>query len=105
MTPSNLKFLVDVGVGKKVELLLKEQGYDTRTVRTIDPQMHDEEIVRLAFLEDRMIITFVICYTCMYAAGIKNGCIRSPTPFLLTSSIRIISPFLRLPLCLFESCS
>jgi predicted nuclease of predicted toxin-antitoxin system len=52
-----LKFLIDVGVGKKVELFLKEQGHDIKTVRTIDPQMPDEEIIRLASSEDRMIIT------------------------------------------------
>ncbi len=52
-----LKFLVDVGVGKAVELFLKGQGYDTKTVRTIDPQMPDEEIMRLSAKESRMIIT------------------------------------------------
>lgn len=57
MRSSRLKFLIDVGVGKKVELFLKEQGHDIKTVRTIDPQMPDEEIIRLASSEDRMIIT------------------------------------------------
>jgi len=52
-----LKFLVDVGVGKAVELFLKGQGYDTKTVRAIDPQMPDEEIIRLSSKENRMIIT------------------------------------------------
>jgi len=51
------KFLVDVGVGKEVELFLKGQGYDTKNVRTIDPQMPDEEIIRLSSKENRMIIT------------------------------------------------
>ena len=57
MRSSRLKFLIDVGVGKKVELFLREQGHDIKTVRTIDPQMPDEEIIHLASLEDRMIIT------------------------------------------------
>ena len=57
MTSSRLKFLVDVGVGKKIELFLKEKGYNTKTVRTIDPQMSDEEIIRLLLNENRMIIT------------------------------------------------
>ena len=57
MTSPRLKFLVDVGVGKKVELFLKKKGYNTKTVRTIDPQMSDEEIIRLSLKENRMIIT------------------------------------------------
>lgn len=44
MKSSDLKFLVDVGVGKAVELFLTEAGYDTKTIRTIDPQMPDEAI-------------------------------------------------------------
>ena len=57
MKSPRLKFLVDVGVGKAVELFLKEQGHDTKTVRTIDPKMPDEEIIRLSLKEKRMIIT------------------------------------------------
>lgn len=60
MTSPRLKFLVDVGVGKAVGLFLKGQGYDTKTVRTIDPQMPDEEIIRLLSKESRMIITMII---------------------------------------------
>jgi len=57
MKSSHLKFLIDVGVGKAVELFLMAEGYDTKTARTIDPQMSDEAIVRLASKEKRMIIT------------------------------------------------
>jgi hypothetical protein len=32
-----LKFLVDVGVGRKVEKWLKENGYDVKAVRDINP--------------------------------------------------------------------
>jgi hypothetical protein len=33
MSASELKFLVDVGVGKKVEAYLLEKRYDTKAVR------------------------------------------------------------------------
>ena len=57
MNSSGLKFLVDVGVGKGIEEYLNEKGYDTKAVRDIDPGMEDEEIIRIAVSEDRMIIT------------------------------------------------
>ncbi|MCP4594753.1 MAG: hypothetical protein GY842_28810 [bacterium] len=57
MTSSRLKFLVDVGVGTGVEELLLARGYDTKTVRSIDPRMDDLGIVRLAHSEDRMVLT------------------------------------------------
>ena len=57
MNPSGLKFLVDVGVGKGIEEYLNEKGYDTKAVRDIDPGMEDEEIIRIAVTENRMIIT------------------------------------------------
>lgn len=55
MGSSELKFVVDVGVSKKVEEYLQDQGYDTRTVRAIDTRMSDEEIIRLAASEGRMV--------------------------------------------------
>ncbi|MBU4292893.1 MAG: hypothetical protein KJ770_02425 [Actinobacteria bacterium] len=39
MSITNLKFLVDVGVGKKVEEFLYNLNYDTRTIREINPRM------------------------------------------------------------------
>ena len=57
MKGSTLKFLVDVGVGKKVEEYLQEQGYDTKAVRAIDTRMPDKEIIRLAASERRMVVT------------------------------------------------
>ncbi|MBW1780677.1 MAG: DUF5615 family PIN-like protein [Deltaproteobacteria bacterium] len=57
MNSSGLKFLVDVGVGKGIEEYLNEKGYDTKAVRDIDPGMEDEEIIRIAVTENRMIIT------------------------------------------------
>ena len=35
MSASKLKFLVDVGVGKKVEEYLLEKRYDTKAVRSL----------------------------------------------------------------------
>jgi predicted nuclease of predicted toxin-antitoxin system len=52
-----LKFLVDVGVGKAVEVWLRERGYDTKFVREIDPRTKDIEILRMADSEARMVIT------------------------------------------------
>ena len=57
MSDIKLKFLVDVGVGKKVEEYLLVKGYDTKTVRSIDKLMPDQEIIRLAALEKRIVIT------------------------------------------------
>ena len=57
MSASKLKFLVDVGVGKKVEEYLLEKRYDTKAVRLLDPRMPDQEIIRLAALEKRIVIT------------------------------------------------
>ena len=57
MNHHQLKFLVDVGVGRQVEHYLQTQGYDIKTVRAIDNKMLDTEIIRLAVKENRMIIT------------------------------------------------
>jgi len=57
MSASKLKFLVDVGVGRKVEEYLLEKRYDTKTVRSLDQKMPDQEIIRLAALEKRIVIT------------------------------------------------
>ncbi len=57
MSSARLKFLVDVGVGTAVEEYLREQEYDTKTIRSIDPRMDDLDIIRLAHAEDRMVLT------------------------------------------------
>ncbi|MDP2753719.1 MAG: DUF5615 family PIN-like protein [Nitrospirota bacterium] len=57
MPENKLNFLVDVGVGKKVEEWLKENGYDVKTVRSIDPKAKDTEILKIAISESRMVIT------------------------------------------------
>ena len=57
MIASKMKFLVDVGVGKKVEEYLSENRYDMKAVRSLDQRMPDQEIIRLAALEKRIVIT------------------------------------------------
>jgi predicted nuclease of predicted toxin-antitoxin system len=57
MTTNELKFLVDVGVGKKVEDFLLGKSFDTKAVRSLDQRMPDQEIIRLAALEKRIVIT------------------------------------------------
>jgi len=52
-----LKFLIDVGVGKKVESIFAKFGYDIKSVRDIDPRLTDEEILRIAVSENRMVVT------------------------------------------------
>ncbi|MEW5804756.1 MAG: DUF5615 family PIN-like protein [bacterium] len=52
-----LKFLVDVGVSRRVEKWLLDHGYDTKNVRDIDPRMSDKDILKIAVSERRMVIT------------------------------------------------
>jgi predicted nuclease of predicted toxin-antitoxin system len=52
-----VKFLVDVGVGKVVEMWLRSNGYDVLCVREVNSRAKDTEILRLAVEEHRMIIT------------------------------------------------
>ncbi|MDP3111397.1 MAG: DUF5615 family PIN-like protein [Thermodesulfovibrionales bacterium] len=54
---TKLKFLMDVGVGKKVEKWLAGNCYDVKCVRDINPTADDSEILRLAVKENRMVIT------------------------------------------------
>lgn len=57
MAKNNLKFLVDVGVGKKVESYLFVSEYDVKSVRDIDHKMKDSEILKIANEEKRIVIT------------------------------------------------
>jgi len=54
MPTYGLKFLVDVGVGKKVEDFLYKSGYDVLPVRKINPSMSDSEIIGIAAKENRI---------------------------------------------------
>jgi predicted nuclease of predicted toxin-antitoxin system len=53
----NPKFLIDVGVGKKVEEWMKTLQYDTKTIRDLNPRMPDIEILKIAVAEKRLLIT------------------------------------------------
>jgi len=57
MAKSELKFLVDVGVGKKVETFLIESGHDIKSIRQTDHKMKDSQILKIANDEERSIIT------------------------------------------------
>lgn len=57
MNDTQMKFLVDVSVGKSVEKYLQDKGYNTKAVRDIDPAMQDEKIIQIAALEKRMVVT------------------------------------------------
>lgn len=52
-----MKLLVDVGVGRKVETFLTECGFDSKSVRDIDPSMKDSEILKIALSEERVIVS------------------------------------------------
>ena len=57
MTATRLKFMVDVGVGKKVERWLREVGCDVAAVREINPRAGDREILKLAVEDFRIVLT------------------------------------------------
>jgi predicted nuclease of predicted toxin-antitoxin system len=52
-----LKVLVDVGVGIAVEDWFRQNGHDIQSVRGRDPRMSDEDILRWAVLEQRVVVT------------------------------------------------
>ena len=57
MRSTKTKFLVDMGVSKKVEEWLSTNDYDIKAVRNIDPRMKDKDVLKLAVTEKRMLIT------------------------------------------------
>lgn len=54
---ADLKFLVDVGVGKNVEAWLRSQGFDAIALRDVDPRMSDQDAQELASKQGRIVIT------------------------------------------------
>jgi len=69
-----LKFLVDVGVSKKVEKWLFDHGYDTKNVRDVDPRMSDKAILKIAVSERRMVITMDKDFgELVYNSGLLHG--------------------------------
>jgi predicted nuclease of predicted toxin-antitoxin system len=71
-----MKFLVDVGVGKKVENWLRGNGFDVLSVRDIDSRAKDSQILHWALDQQRMIITMdkdfgeLVYNTGMHHAGV-----------------------------------
>ena len=57
MNPKKIKFIVDMGVSKKVEDCLLKNDYDIKAIRDIDPGMRDIDVLRLAVTEKSMVIT------------------------------------------------
>lgn len=57
MESNDLKFLIDVGVGKKVEAFLTESGFDIKCIRNLNHKMKDSEILKIANDECRIVIT------------------------------------------------
>ena len=53
----DLKFLVDVGVGKNIEIWLQSQGFVTVAIRDINPRMLDVDVLKLALNDGRIVIT------------------------------------------------
>ena len=73
-TVRRLKFLVDVGVSKKVEKWLIENGYDAKAVRDMNPKAKDSEILQLAVVENRMVITMDKDFgELVYNSGMKHS--------------------------------
>ncbi len=52
-----LKFLIDMGVGIKVEQWLSASNHDVKTVRAIDPKLPDQIILQIASEENRIVVT------------------------------------------------
>jgi predicted nuclease of predicted toxin-antitoxin system len=57
MINSSIKFIVDAGVGKVIEEWLIQQGFDVVSIITKNPEMSDSEILKLAKIENAIIIT------------------------------------------------
>jgi predicted nuclease of predicted toxin-antitoxin system len=57
MSAKEIKFLVDVGVGKPVDLWLLNHGYNIKSIRDINPRLPDHEILKIAVSEKRMVVT------------------------------------------------
>ena len=57
MNSTKIRFIVDMGVSKKVEEWLSTNDYDIKAIRDFDPRMKDRDILKLAVTEKRMVIT------------------------------------------------
>jgi predicted nuclease of predicted toxin-antitoxin system len=57
MNNNEHKFVIDVGVGKIIEIWLVQQMFSVIPIRSLDPEMADTEIIELANRQDAIIIT------------------------------------------------
>jgi predicted nuclease of predicted toxin-antitoxin system len=57
MKNEEYKFVVDVGVGRIVENWLVQQDFSVIAIRTLNPEMADNDIVELANKENAIIIS------------------------------------------------
>jgi predicted nuclease of predicted toxin-antitoxin system len=53
----DVRFLLDVNVGRTVKEFLENEGYDVSWMAEIDPRMDDTSILSLAVAEKRVLIT------------------------------------------------
>lgn len=56
MRNEDYKFVIDVGVGRVIEVWLSEQKYSVFAIRNINAEMTDADILKLANNEDAIII-------------------------------------------------
>ena len=52
-----MKFLIDAGVGKKVEEALKNKGHDVKSILDLNAAITDLSILELALAEKRIVVT------------------------------------------------
>lgn len=52
-----LKFVFDVGVGKRAAEVLQSAGFDVVSILDLDPTMSDAEILSIAESDQRMVVT------------------------------------------------
>jgi len=73
MPHSGLRFLIDVGFGKKVEDFLNKSSYDILSARQINPHMSDSEIIDIAAKDNRIVITMDKDFgELVYNSGLMN---------------------------------
>ena len=59
MNSTKIRFIVDMGVSKKVEEWLSTNDYDIKAIRDIDPRMKDRDILKLAIIEKRWLLLWI----------------------------------------------
>ena len=73
-----MKFLIDAGVGKKVEEVLKMKGHDVKSILNINPTSTDLSILELAINRTQKIAATVSFYIFQ---NLLQGICKSPNLF------------------------